>query len=81
MTTTTLNLLRKGQRARIERVAGDDTLALRLLEMGLIEGEAISLVGVAPMGDPLEFEVQGYHLSLRKSEALRVHVTVVEGTA
>ena len=46
------------------------------MEMGLIEGEEIELIGVAPFGDPLEFSVRGYRLSLRKNEAQRVVVEI-----
>ena len=63
-----------GGRARVLRVHGDDDISLRLLEMGLTPGVDMHLVGTAPLGDPLEFEVRGYHLSLRKSEAARVEI-------
>ena len=55
-------------------VAGDDDVALRLLEMGLTPGTAVRLIGRAPLGDPLEFELRGYRLSLRRTEAARVAV-------
>ncbi|MEX2045087.1 MAG: FeoA family protein [Opitutus sp.] len=51
---------------------------LRLREMGLLAGTRITLVRAAPLGDPLEIKVRGYHLTLRKSEAEHV---VVERTA
>jgi ferrous iron transport protein A len=70
----TLDGLLAGQRARIVEVAGDDAIAVRLLEMGLTEGEEIALLGFAPLGDPIEFEVRGYRISLRSSEARRVRV-------
>lgn len=63
-----------GGQARVADVAGDDDVALRLLEMGLTPGTAVRLVGRAPLGDPLEFEVRGYRLSLRRAEAARVAV-------
>ena len=63
-----------GGRARVLRVHGDDEISLRLMEMGLTPGVDMQLVGTAPLGDPLEFEVRGYHLSLRKSEAARVEI-------
>lgn len=69
---TTLNELRIGQRARIVDVTGDDAIAIRLMEMGLTEGEEVEFLGVAPLGDPLEFAVRGYRISLRRSEAARV---------
>ena len=70
----TLAALRRGQTARITAVQGDDAVALRLLEMGLTEGEDVSLLGFAPLGDPIEFSVRGYRVSLRASEAERVLV-------
>jgi ferrous iron transport protein A len=47
---------------------------VRLREMGLITGTRVTLVRTAPMGDPLEIKVRGYHLTLRKSEAEHVLV-------
>lgn len=70
----TLDQIPRGTSARICDVTGDDTLAIRLMEMGLIEGEEIELLGVAPLGDPLEFSIRGYRLSLRANEARRVVV-------
>lgn len=71
---TTLNDLAVGSCGRIIDVTGDDAVALRLMEMGLTEGEQIEFVGKAPLGDPLEFQIRGYRLSLRQSEAARVIV-------
>lgn len=71
----TLNELPVGHRAKILDVQGDDGVAIRLMEMGLTEGEEITLLGFAPMGDPIEFEIRGYRLSLRKAEARRVIIT------
>ena len=70
----TLDQIPRGTLARIQDVTGDDTLAIRLMEMGLIEGEEIELIGAAPLGDPLEFAVRGDRLSLRANEARRVVV-------
>ena len=70
----TLDRLPVGATARVRAVQGDDAIAIRLLEMGILVGESLELVGAAPLGDPLEFRVQGYHLSLRKTEARRVVV-------
>jgi Fe2+ transport system protein FeoA len=44
------------------------------MEMGLTPGASVRLIGIAPLGDPLELEVRGYRLSLRKSEAARVEL-------
>jgi Fe2+ transport system protein FeoA len=71
----TLDELQVGQRARIVEVGGDDGISVRLMEMGLTDGEEISLIGFAPLGDPIEFMIRGYRLSLRKGEAKRVVVS------
>ena len=46
----------------------------RLLEMGLLVGTSVELVRFAPMGDPLEIKIRGYHLTLRKHEAEQIWV-------
>ncbi len=75
---TTLDTLKEKQRAKILDVTGDDGIAVRLLEMGLTDGEEIELLGFAPLGDPIEFFVRGYRVSLRKNEARRVQVELIE---
>ena len=67
MVSITLNDLQEGQHGTILDVEGNDAIAARLLEMGLIPGQA-------PMGDPVEFSVVGYRLSLRRIEARRVRI-------
>jgi ferrous iron transport protein A len=47
----------------------------RLMEMGLLNGTEVELVRFAPMGDPVEIKVRGYHLTLRKHEAELIWVT------
>lgn len=71
----TLDTLRQGERARVAEVVGTDSIAVRLMEMGLVEGEEIENLGSAPLGDPVEYLIRGYRLSLRQSEARRVTVT------
>jgi len=63
-----------GAPARVVRVSGDDEISLRLLEMGLTPGVAVSVVGSALLGDPIELELRGYRLSVRRREAQRVEV-------
>ena len=67
--STTLNDLDIGTCAEIFRMVGDDRVRSRLLEMGLVPGERVRLVNVAPLGDPLDVFVKGFHLSLRREEA------------
>jgi ferrous iron transport protein A len=75
---TTLKHLKPDQQARIVQISGDDAVSMRLMEMGLIEGELIEFIGAAPLGDPLEFAIRGYRLSLRKKEADKVEVEIIE---
>ncbi len=69
-----LDQLQVGQHATIDGIRGDDALGQRLLEMGLLEGEAIEVIAIGPFGDPLEIRLRDYRLSLRRSEAARVVV-------
>lgn len=73
-TSRSLSQLGIGESAVIAEITGDDSLAVRLMEMGLLEGEPVTLVGYAPLGDPIEFEVRGYRISLRAAEAERILV-------
>ena len=69
----TLANLPKGEEAVIMGFA-DDNLALKLMEMGCLPGEKITLQHVAPLGCPFAFEVNGTLVSLRKSEAQFVFI-------
>jgi ferrous iron transport protein A len=64
-----------GEAATVAMVDGTDEISIRLMEMGLIPGTELRVLGVAPLGDPLEIEVRGYRLSIRKTEAARVQLT------
>jgi len=70
----TLDQLRPGEKARVKRVSGQGGVRRRLMDMGLVGNVEIELIKAAPMGDPLEFILRGYHLSLRKTEAQMVEV-------
>lgn len=73
--SVSLESITVGGTATVTDVVGDDAVALRLLEMGLTPGIAVRLVGRAPLGDPLELELRGYRLSIRRAEAARITVT------
>jgi Fe2+ transport system protein FeoA len=77
----TLDQLARGQTGRVIRVGGRPAVRRRLLELGVVRGEAITLQRAAPLGDPLEFVVKGYHLSLRRREAAAITVEVEAGGA
>lgn len=68
--TASLDQLTVGATAVVKGfLAGDAAYRRKLLSMGLTPGTAIRVVRIAPMGDPIEIEVRGYNLSLRKAEA------------
>ncbi len=71
-----LDQLKRGQRAIVIEIAGADAIGQRLLEMGLIEGAELEVVGFAPLGDPIEIRLRDYRLSLRRTEAARVSVSL-----
>lgn len=64
-----LSELAIGEEGVIASIDNSGVAALRLMEMGMTPGCAVKLVGTAPFGDPLEVEIRGYHLSLRRTEA------------
>jgi len=66
--------LSPGQSGIIVHVGGEGRLRRRFMEMGLIKGERITVERLAPLGDPMEFIVKGYHLSLRQNEAALIQV-------
>ncbi len=69
-----LNQLGVGCRGNVVAVGGDSELRRRLLEMGFCNGASVEVVRRAPMGDPIEFRLRGYHLSLRNEQARHVQI-------
>lgn len=65
---------RPGSKVKIVRIVGRSPFKKRLLEMGLIKGEIIEKVKLAPLADPAEYVVKGCHVSLRAEEAQDVMV-------
>jgi len=72
-----LHLLRPGQKGTITRIGGTSTLRRRFVEMGIVKGETILLERHAPLGDPVEYFIKGYHLALRKEEAANIEVILL----
>jgi len=72
----TLDQLKPGQQATIEAVDSDGPLGQRLMALGLLEGTPVAMLRRALGGDPLEIDVMGYALSLRRDEARKIRVTV-----
>jgi ferrous iron transport protein A len=75
---TSLASLPVGSRGHVVRIDGADEISIRLLEMGLTPGAEVAILGVAPLGDPLELEVRGYRLSIRKAEAARIEIDATD---
>lgn len=64
----------RGRSLRVLEVTGDDALARRLADLGLLPGTDVRLLTTAPFGDPMLFRLRGYRLALRRDEAARVLV-------
>src|SRR5262245_15807887 len=71
----TLDQVRPGAVASVLRVEGDDAVARRLGDLGFWAGTSVEVVRRAPLGDPTQYDLRGYRLALRRSEARRVVVT------
>ncbi len=74
-----LSHLRPGERGRIIRVRGDARFRRRIMEMGMVPGEVVEVVRLAPLGDPVQFRVKGYRLALRTREAAHILVEPLNG--
>ncbi len=76
-----LNELKTGESARIERVGGEGALRQHFLDMGVIPGAEVTLVKLAPMGDPMELRIHGYELTLRLADAEKIEITGIESAS
>ena len=75
-----LSRLAVGEFGQVLSVDGDHDIRRRLLEMGFCNGATVEVIRRAPLGDPIEFRLRGYHLSLRSDQASHVHI-LSEGAA
>ena len=69
-----LSQLKPKERGTIVKVGGGGPVHRRILDMGVVPGTEVEVVKVAPLGDPVELMIRGYHLSLRKEEAREILV-------
>lgn len=69
-----LGSLRPGERGKVSRISSLGATSKRIVEMGVTVGTVVEVERVAPLGDPIDIKVKGYHLSLRKEEAEGVEV-------
>jgi DtxR family Mn-dependent transcriptional regulator len=74
---TTLAAMTRGEKASIVKISGSGGIRRRLLDMGATTGTIVEVERVAPLGDPIEVKIKGYHLTLRKEEANRIIVQPV----
>ncbi len=72
--TISLAQLKRGTPAIVEAIGGERPFRRRLMEMGLVPGTRVSVVNVAPLGDPIEIELRHGRMSIRRHEASLVSV-------
>lgn len=70
----TLRTVRKGQTVTVVRLNGVGPMRRRIMDMGLTKGTSVHVRKVAPLGDPIELNVRGYELTLRKADAEMIEV-------
>ncbi len=73
-----LSEIKEGQSATVVRVGGNGILRRRILEMGILKGAEVYVEKYAPLKDPLELIVKGYHVTLRVEEAAQIIVDNVK---
>lgn len=71
----TLNDIEIGNSCTVEKLNDNGEIRRRIMDMGITKGTQISVMKIAPLGDPIELTVRGYHLSLRRSDAANIEVT------
>ncbi len=74
--TKRLNELKPKDTGRIKKIEEAGSLKKKLLDMGIIPGSPFEIVKLAPLGDPVDIKIKGYHLSLRKEEAKSIIIEV-----
>ena len=70
----TLRDLKVGESGRITKVGTTGALKQRFMDMGITKGTDVKVMKVAPMGDPIEIEIRGYNLSVRKADAEKIEM-------
>ena len=70
----TLKDIKVGQKARVVKLHGEGPVKRRIMDMGITKGVEIYVRKVAPLGDPMELNLRGYELSLRKADAAMIEV-------
>ena len=71
----TLRELSVGESGKIARIGGSNAaLKLRFMDMGITKGTDVKVIKIAPLGDPIQLEIRGYNLSVRKDDAQYIEI-------
>ena len=70
----TLKELKVGESAKVVKLYGEGAIKRRIMDMGITKGVIITVRKVAPLGDPIELNLRGYELSIRKSDAEMIEI-------
>ena len=70
----TLKELKPGESGTVKSIGEKGVMRRRLMDMGVTQGVSIKVIKIAPLGDPIEVNIRGYALSLRKSDAVQIIV-------
>lgn len=77
--TKLLTDLELGKNAMITKVNGSGAIRRRMIDMGIVPGMEVKMERYAPLGDPVQIKLKGYHLSLRKEEANTIEIEDIGG--
>ena len=77
---TTIASLQPGQEGIIQSIE-DESMPVKLMELGCLPGNLVKLVQIAPLGDPLYINMNGSHIAIRKSMASRIPLEILDETA
>ncbi len=66
---STLKEIKCGETVKVKKIEGDGAIRRRIMDMGITKGCQVFVRKVAPLGDPMEIQIRGYELSLRKADA------------
>jgi ferrous iron transport protein A len=78
MKEVTLGQMNPNEKGKIIQIKGVGSARRRILDMGMVPGAELEVIKRAPLGDPIEFKIKGYNLTLRKNEADRIIVEKLE---
>ncbi len=73
---TNLREVKVGQTAKVRKLYGEGAVKRRIMDMGITKGVEIYVRKVAPLGDPIEVNLRGYELSIRKADAEMIEVEI-----